>query len=415
MLGSVADALAQDESEEDKALQVIVGPGGRALDPMAVPELVCKETPAAPCRTVTDVLRGDLTLSFFFKVLPPRSYLADPGRETLDGPDYAAWNAVGARYLIKGEITGPGPNLELRLFNVTGKAPIPVREQSFRNVSERQLRRVAHQFANGVLEAITGKPGVFDTRVAYSFSQGPGAKGIGLVDMDGANRTGYIGNGSINMLPSWGFGGVLYTSFKEGKPDIYFGKTKLSKDEGHYRKVAVSPDGSSMVASIAYGGQSDLYLLSKDGAVLKNLTNSPADEVAPTISPDGAKVAFVSSAAGNPQIYMIPIGGGAMLRLTHAGSYNYAPDWGPQGLIVFTGMDDGKSDVFSVTEGGAIERLTQNQGSNSYASWSADGRYLAFVSSRPEGSGIYLASADGRYQKLILPGYGFSNCAFEPK
>jgi TolB protein len=135
--------------------------------------------------------------------------------------------------------------------------------------------------------------------------------------------------------------------------------------------------------------------------------------VSPTFSPDGGKVAFVSNQGGSPQIYMMSTGGGGMSRLTHAGGYNYSPDWGKNGLIAFAGMEGGVSDIFTVSEGGAIRRLTQNQGFNKDPSWSPDGRYIAFVSTRSDGSGIYLMSADGRYQILVVKGGGFGNTAWE--
>jgi TolB protein len=408
-------ALPAHAQDGDGALQVIVGPGGSGLDPMAVPDVRCGgDTPKTVCDMVADVLRRNITISFMFSVIPPRSYLADPAADGLDAPAFNDWNNIGARWLIKAEVTGRGPfDAEFRLYNVVDRSVVAVREQSFKGVGEAALRKVVHRFCNGILEARTGVAGVFDTRIAYSYVAGLGVKSIGAVSMDGIDRSGLVSNGNINTLPSWGFGGVLYTSFADGQPELYFGKRKLSRDAGHYRKVAVSPDGSRMVASISYGGQSDLYLMSPDGQVLQNLTNSEADEVAPTFSPDGSKIAFVSSAAGSPQIYMMSVGGGGMKRLTHAGGYNYSPDWGKNGLIVFAAMEGSTSDIFTVSEAGEIRRLTQNQGFNKDPSWSRDGRYVAFVSSRSEGSGLWIMSADGRYQILVARGGGMGNTAWE--
>jgi TolB protein len=406
-------ALAQD-TDVDESLHVIVGPGARSLEPMAIPDVVCSGASQSACRTVTSVMRRDMLLSFFFDVLTPRSYLVDPNEEPVGTPRWKDWVNTGARYLIKAEVAGPAPyTLEFRLYNVTGQELVPAASKSYKGVSEKGLRKKTHKFCNAVLGAVTGTPGVFDTRMAFTSKIGPGVKSIGVVGMDGHGRGGLVSNGSINMLPSWGFGALIYTSFRHGKPDIFFGKKRLSKDAGHYRKAAVSPNGSAIVVSISYGGQSDLYLMAKDGSVIRNLTNSPSDEVSPTFSPDGSKVAFVSSAAGGPQIYVMSVGGGGMARLTHAGKYNYAPDWGPNGLIAFAGLDEGSSDIFTVTPGGQIARLTQDQGSNKDPSWSPDGRYLAFVSQRSGGSGIYLMSADGRYQLMITKGGGAGNIAWQ--
>jgi len=410
-------AFAWDGEEDlkgDESLHVIVGPGARQLDPLAIPETRCVRAPARACSTVVQVLRRDMTLSFLFKVLPERSYLVDPQTEPFEIPSYEDWANIGARYVVASQVTGPEPyKAQFRLFSVAEQRALEVGQHSVSGLSERDLRGATHRFANSILEVLTGTAGVFDTRLAYSQKISPGVKGIGMVGMDGSAQGLTVSNQSINMLPAWGFGGVLYTSFLNGKPEIFFGGRRFSQDGGHYRKVAVSPDGSKVVASISYGGQSDLYLLGKDGRVIRNLTNSGADEVSPTFSPDGSMLAFVSSASGGPQIYVMNSSGGGMRRLTHSGGYNYSPDWGPGGLLAFAGIDGGVSDIFTVSESGQIERLTQNQGQNMDPSWSPDGRYIAFVSRRPAGTGLWLMSADGRYQIMIARAGGVGNVAWQ--
>lgn len=401
------------EPAAGSSLEIVVSPGAKALEPIAVMEAVCKDAPRAMCRRFTQLVRRNMLLSFYLRVLPARSHLADPEKETLEATKWGDWANIGARYLVKAEVRGPAPyTLEARFYNVPEKSEVKLSHTVFRTVTDPGIRKTAHAFSNALIESVTGVPGVYGSRIAYSARVAPGVKSIGVIDMDGGRRGAMVSNGSINMLPSWGLGGLLYTSFKGGKPDIYFGKRKLSRDTGHYRKVAVSPDGARLVASISYGGQSDLFLIGKDGRVIKNLTRTSADEVSPTFSPDGSKVAFVSNAAGGPQIYVMSSGGGGQKRLTFAGDYNYAPDWGPKDLIAFSGMTDGKSDIFTVSTGGTVNRLTQNQGSNRYPSWSANGRYLAFVSSRPKGRGIWLMSADGRYQYRVSSGGAAANIAW---
>ena len=89
--------------------------------------------------------------------------------------------------------------------------------------------------------------------------------------------------------------------------------------------------------------------------------------------------------------------GSNLRRLTMAGAYNSTPDFGPDGLVVFAGMDEGHSDLFTVDMAGNIRRLTQGQGSNKDPIWSPDGRWIAFISNR-DGQRIWVMSADGRYQ-----------------
>ena len=89
-----------------------------------------------------------MLLSFFFKVLPPRSYLADV-TEPLETPTWADWSNVGARFLIKASVKGPAPyQVSFRLFNVTRQELLSVPRQSVSGLSEGDLRSAAHRFAN---------------------------------------------------------------------------------------------------------------------------------------------------------------------------------------------------------------------------------------------------------------------------
>ena len=115
-------AFAWDGEEDlkgDESLHVIVGPGARQLDPLAIPETRCVRAPARACSTVVQVLRRDMTLSFLFKVLPERSYLVDPQTEPFETPSYEDWANIGARYVVASQVTGPEPyKAQFRLFSV---------------------------------------------------------------------------------------------------------------------------------------------------------------------------------------------------------------------------------------------------------------------------------------------------------
>jgi TolB protein len=64
--------------------------------------------------------------------------------------------------------------------------------------------------------------------------------------------------------------------------------------------------------------------------------------------------------------------------------------------------------VMSAENGGGIQRLTQNQGSNSYPACSPDGRMLAFFSTRKKQKGVYFMSLK-RWRTIKLNGqYGES-------
>lgn len=380
------------------SIHVVVGPSGRALDPIA---LVPAKGDKAACAEIDSVLERDLTISGYFKVLDQSSFIANLNTETLENTSWADWFNVGAKYVIKATAaaSSDGVALEFRLFDISEKRTIRVKGQSAR-VASGEVRRATHRFVNGVIEAVTGKPGLFGSEIVMSIKTGPWVRDIISMEMDGSGRRTLVSNGSSNMFPRWGPGGsLLYTSFLPGIPSLFIGGRRLTNDTREYRGADFSPDGHTIAASVDMGGQSDLVLVDpKNGAILRRLTETEWDEVSPSWSPDGKMIAFVSNRTGNPQIYVMSAGGGEARRLTMAGAYNTSPRFGPHGLVVFAGMDGYTSDIFTVDLEGNISRLTQDQGSNKDPAWSPDGRYIVFLSNRSGGWKVYIMTQDGRYQ-----------------
>ena len=79
---------------------------------------------------------------------------------------------------------------------------------------------------------------------------------------------------------------------------------------------AVSPDGKWVLYGVntpdiaENRGNSDLYLVSLDGTVRRQLTTSPKADFGGVWSPDGKRIAFLSTRDGAPQIYVIALSGG---------------------------------------------------------------------------------------------------------
>lgn len=402
-----------------EGIHVVVGPSARALEPIAVMEPRCPKGQEA-CVTLDRTITRDLTLSGYFKVLDRASFLAHPAAETLVATSWPDWANVGAKYLVKCEVTPgaagggrvgeatqqDGLNIECRLFHVPERKAIPVKGQSHAGLKGDGVRKAAHAFVNGVIEAVTGAPGIFGSRIVVSVKTGAWERAIVTMEMDGSGRRTVVSNGSSNMFPRFApGGGVLYTSFLPGFPQLYVDGKRLTHDEREYRGAAFSPDGGRLCASVDMGGQSDLVLLDpRAGTIVKNLTNSPWDEVTPSWSPDGSLLAFVSNRAGNPQIHVIGADGSGERRVTMAGAYNTSPRFGPHGRIVFAGMDEFRSDLFVVDLQGSITRLTQDQGNNKDPAWSPDGRHIAFLSNRDGGWKVWIMTEDGRYQFPITDG-----------
>jgi TolB protein len=380
-----------------------VGPGARALDPVAVPAATCRAG-TKWCDTVVEVISRDLAISGFFKVLDPDAYVADMSRESLTDTKWDDWFNAGAKYLIKVEVEGAGKGnfaLSFRLYDVNLRKSVKLEYQEAA-VSSKGVRRAVHKFVNEVIRVITGTKGPFGGAIVYALRTGQGSKGIFSISVDGMGTSSRSPADSINMLPSLAYGHLLYTSFRPGEPSIYLDGKRISEPGRAYRGARLRPDGKMIAVSADSGaGQSDIFLMTLEGKLETNLTEHWADEVSPAWSPGGGQMAFVSNRTGSPQIYVMNGDGSGQRRLTFAGGYNSTPDFGPDGLVVFAGMDEAHSDIFVVDMGGNITRITQDQGNNKDPSWSPDGRHIAFVSDRDGRPHIYIATADGRYQTPI--------------
>ncbi|MFT5432108.1 MAG: TolB protein [Myxococcota bacterium] len=401
-----SSALAQTDPtpggnafDDDGLPRVIVGPTDRQRDRLAIPSVACKGA-GKVCDSVNAQLARNFELSTYFELLDNKTFIANMDTENIAQTNWPDWFNVGSRFLVKGSITGSGAyDIELRFYNVLDKKVVPVKGQSHRGVTKSGVRSAVNAFINGVIESLTGKPGIFGSKIVYSVKSGLGTRAISMMEMDGDGRRGVVGGDSINMFPHFNpGGGVLFTSFRDGKPDLFVGKRKLTKDPWHYRGASFGP-GGRLAASLSKGSGSDIYLLSGAGKVMKRLTNGQGQNVSPTWSPDGGQIAFVSDRAGGPQIYVMPAGGGGARRVTMAGSYNSTPHWGKSGLIAFASMTDGGSDIFTTDPAGGMSRITQDQGVNTDPCWSPNGQYIAFVSRRSgHGKRIWISSADGRWQ-----------------
>jgi TolB protein len=392
----------------------IVGQGGLRF-PIAVSPLKNLGTGADPGRLsegIADTIVYDLDLSGWFKVLDRAAYIENPQKSgvTLGSFDFKDWSTIGAEGLVKGGFTVQGDEVavELRLFDVF---------QNKERVGKRYVgkvkdyRRIAHKFADEIINQFTGVPGIFNTRIAYVSTSGGRFKEIHVAHLDGSEKFQLTNNRTINLSPSWTPDGksVLYTSYKDRNSSLYLFELYSGKEvrfaprNGRYLGGKISPDGQFIAATVETGGNSNINLLDRNGNLVRSLTENAGIEVSPSWSPDSRQLAFVSDRSGSPQVYVLDVASNKARRITYSGNYNTSPEWSPRGdRIAYTGRVGNRFAIFTIgVDGGEPRKLTAESADSEDPTWSPDGRFIVFSSNRAGKYHLYLMQASGENQRRL--------------
>ena len=114
-------------------------------------------------------------------------------------------------------------------------------------------------------------------------------------------------------------------------------------------------------------------------------------------------MAFTSDRTGTPQIYIVGADGLGLRQLTHE-SYADRPTWSPAPYneIAYTARTGPGNDIKVIElSSGQVRQLTFGEGTNESPSFSANGRHIAFMSTRSGKSQIFTISKDGKDLRQI--------------
>jgi TolB protein len=104
------------------------------------------------------------------------------------------------------------------------------------------------------------------------------------------------------------------------------------------RAAAWSPDGRQVAFSSDRAGDTNLFLINRDGSGLRQLTSNKAADSQPSWSPDGTTLVFLSTRTGHTELWMTSLmglnpGPPVAWQITFDKQQKGAPDWQPFGPV----------------------------------------------------------------------------------
>ena len=171
-----------------------------------------------------------------------------------------------------------------------------------------------------------------------------------------------------------------------------------------------SPDGTRIVFESLRSGSLEVWLADRDGRNALQLTSFDGQRGGtPAWSPDGQSITFdLRGGDGRGDIYVIPARGGAPTRVTDDPADDLVPSWSHDGRwIYFTSTRGGTQQIWKVSpRGGAALQVTQDGGT--YAKESVDGRFIYYARTTGAIPSLWRVPVSGGKEVQILPGIASS-------
>jgi Tol biopolymer transport system component/DNA-binding winged helix-turn-helix (wHTH) protein len=163
-----------------------------------------------------------------------------------------------------------------------------------------------------------------------------------------------------------------------------------------------APDGSRFAFQSWRSGAQELWIASRDGLTLRQLTwGGRGLTGSPSFSPDGQRVAFDSRPEDHSHIFVVAGAGGAPRELTTGNSNDILPRWSADGkFIYFASNRGGIWQSWKVPVGGGQPQQVTMTGGY-LAMESPDGKWLYFT--KDNDSGLWKMPSGGGPETHILP------------
>lgn len=394
-------------------LRIVIDEFSSKAQPIAIAPFVWTGTGNAPDVDIAGMIEKNMRRTGFFEPIPSGKFLALP---TFGVPvSFGHWRAIGADYLVVGRLMAETEAqfiLEYELFDVYKGSRLAGYQVP---TPKHRLHSAVHFVSDLIYQDLTGRRGVFNTRIATVKVHGENTAQsryeLIIADADGNNAHVQLASTEPIMSPAWSPDRrrLAYVSFQNDRPEIFVKEVasnrveKIASFAGINGAPAWSPDGASLAFVLSRDGNPEIYVRDLKRPDLLRVTFNQAIDTEPSWSPDGKTLVFTSDRGGGTQLYMIDALGGQARRLTAEGSYNASGRFSPDGKsLTFVHRDERGHFRIALMdlESRRVRLLTQGPMDES-PSFAPNGDMIVYTAKDGLRSVLMSISRNGRGQTVI--------------
>ncbi len=251
-------------------------------------------------------------------------------------------------------------------------------------------RATAYALADSISELLTGEPGFFSTKIAYTqevpLKSGKHYTHIYIADYDGSNAQLLVDTPTISISPRWNndpkrpllfYSENTTTNVRMMAMGMDKKRIMASNFEGINMQPTFGPDGTAVVyCATRGGGNCQLYHWAHK--TLTKLTNNDGNNFAPAFSADGATIYFSSDfESKQPQIYAYSVADKQITRISQDG-YCVCPAYCAQTQqLAYSRMVNGVMQLFVYDANKKTDtQLTFDAAHKEECAWSPCGTFL---------------------------------------
>ena len=193
-----------------------------------------------------------------------------------------------------------------------------------------------------------------------------------------------------------------------GDPKVLRAMVHRFADEIVYRVTGEKGIASTRIVFVqdVGGGAKEIFLMDYDGFNPVLITGNRSINLSPRWSPDGNRITYTSYRNNNPDLFLLDLRSGRRTSISSTPGLNAAASWSPDGEWLVLAKSAGGTNLFFMRPDGSGQRqLTFGSGIAISASFSPNGKQIAFTSDQGGSPQIYVMDVTGsNLQRLTFRG-----------